>query len=897
MHLRAFQKFTYSKLCLKPAHIIAVLSLLIWGCSAQKNTGLSRGYHNLTAKYNVLFNGSESYKDGLNKIDEEFTDDYSEVLPVFNYKAKEVVTLAGSDMDRTIKKCSKLITLHSITAKPKVKDNKTLSPDERAFFSKKEYNVFVDDAYLLMAKAHFYRHEFSQASDIFRKVINDFKNQSTTYESHIWLARVSIETGQNIEVSDILNKLINDETFPEKLLSDLYLTHADYFLSQKNYPEAISYLEKAVDSEKKKKVLARYQFILAQLYEKTGDLKRASQYYAQVIRLNPPYEMAFNARINRALAYEQGFGAADEIETELMKMLQDDKNLEYQDQIYYALGNLATKEGNERKAVEFYEKSLKSNKGNDRQKIRSYLTLANYFYSIPDYPGAQAYYDSVVSHVEPGYPGYNNLYSKSKSLTRLVNEINTVTFGDSVLYLAKIPTEDLYKKIDAIIADERKKQDEERAEEQEKRLDEQFGQETAMRNARQQSATGSASTQWYFYNDAARNLGFREFKLKWGNRRLEDHWQRSSKAMLNFAQGANDEIEDPEGVTEDSERSAGSMNRDFYLADIPFSDSAALLILNDIEKALYNMGMIYRDELKDLEKANESFKQLIDRFPQSANLLSAYYNMYGIAREQNNTAMMEYYKNLIAGKFPESMYARVLTDPEYFVKIERKEKEVHDYYVQTYALYQSGNYADVVVRCRNASNSYPDNKLTPQFAYLGILANGKSTDQKTFRDSLISIISKYPGSDIAADARNLINYMDRDHPEFREAEEKRISEELYSYSPPAKHLFILALDKQISTNQLVFNIINFNLDNNDSLNLIVEVINLNNRQNLITVKTFRKLEQAVNYMDKVFNSEEIRKDMPDFTPIPFVISERNLATLRQDRSVDRYLKFYNENYK
>ena len=137
------------------------------GCSAQKNTGLSRAYHNLTAKYNVLFNGNESFKNGIEKIDKEFKDDYSAILPVFNYESKEIASIASPDMDRTIKKCSKLITLHSITAKPKVRDNKTLSPEEREFFSKKEYNAFVDDAYLLMGKAHFYKHEYAMASEFF----------------------------------------------------------------------------------------------------------------------------------------------------------------------------------------------------------------------------------------------------------------------------------------------------------------------------------------------------------------------------------------------------------------------------------------------------------------------------------------------------------------------------------------------------------------------------------------------------------------------------------------------------------------------------------------------------------------------------------------------------------
>jgi hypothetical protein len=243
------------------------------------------------------------------------------------------------------------------------------------------------------------------------------------------------------------------------------------------------------------------------------------------------------------------------------------------------------------------------------------------------------------------------------------------------------------------------------------------------------------------------------------------------------------------------------------------------------------------------------------------------------------------------------MYAKILTDPEYFEKIRKEEQTITKYYTETYQLYQSGNYSAVVERCLTAARNFPVNNLKPQFEYLGILAYGKNTDQKIFRDSLISIIARYPSSDIAKDARNLVSYMDRDHPEIREAEEKRISQELYSFSPPAKHHFIFAVEKTINTNQLVFNIINYNLDFSDSLNLIVEVISLNNSQNLVSVKLFKNLDQATVYLRNIIVSDQIRKDIPDFKSMPFVISEKNLITLRQDKSVERYLKFYNENYK
>lgn len=876
--------------------ILAFIALLLlFGCSAQKNTGLSRTYHNITARYNVLFNGKESFNDGVEKIELEYKDDYAQLLPVFKYSNKEVVAIAGAEMDRTIKKCSKLITLHSITAKPKVNENKTLSPSERAFFSKKEYNLYVDDAYLLMGKAHFYKHEYPLASDIFKKIVNDFKGQPVVFDAQVWQARISIETGQFIAASDILASLKNNAEFPERLFPELYTTNADFYLKQKDYPKAIENLQKAIELEKRKKIRNRYCFILAQLYEKTGDLKLASDAYAAVIKMNPSYEMAFNAHINRALAYEQGFGQASAIESELNKMLHDDKNIEYNDQIYYALGNLAIKEGNKEKALEYYKKSLDANTGNERQQIRSYLTIADIYYNIPDYSNAQAFYDSVLTKIDADYPGYNSLFTKSGSLTRLVEAINTVQFSDSVLFLASLPQTELNARIDDMISDERQLQEDEKQKEYNARLEQQFNQELSDNVSSQSVSTNTSK--WYFYNETARTQGYREFKLKWGNRRLEDHWQRSSKAMTTFMPGATEE--DVQGSPEQktTETTFDKLSRQYYVANIPFSDSAKNTRLNQIEASLYTMALIYKDELKDYSKANESFKELIRRFSNSSNALAAYFSLYTIAREQNNQAMMDYYKNIIASRFPNSTYAKVLTDPNYFLEIERQDQLVQEFYKQTYNFYTEGNLNEVIYRSNEAERKYRNHSLIPRFQYLRILALGKTLPKNVFRDSLIAISTRYPDTDIAADAKNIVEYMDQEHPEIKEAQEIKISRELYTVQNQAKHRFVFALSKKISTNQLVFNMINFNLDRYDSLNLIVDVIGINADQNLISVKAFNNSRQAQQYLSEIAASEEIHKDLPDLTLTPFIISEENLNTLLNDKSVSRYLKFYTENYK
>ncbi len=868
---------------------------MIAGCSAEKNTLLSRSYHNLTAKYNVLFNGSESFKKGCDKIAANFDDEYAEILPVFLYGDEEVSSVAVPDMDRTIEKCSKLITLHSITAKPEVKNNKPMSPAERDFYNKREYNMYVDDAYVLMGKAYFYKFNYEMAVNIFRRVQNDFGDVPEVYEAQVWLTRIYNETGQYKSSAQLISDLEGNSNFPDKLLSLLYTTVADYNLKQKNYPQAISYLEKAVEQEKDKDSRTRYYFILAQLYERTGNLQKSSDYYARVIKMNPPFEMTFNASINQALNYQEGYEKAAEIEKELKKMLRDDKYNDYQDQVYYALGDFYTKEGDQAAAMEYYEKSIQANINNSRQKIRSYLTLADIYYEMPDYIHAQAYYDSILSMIGKDYPDYEMLAKKSGSLSSLVEYVNTVTLEDSVQLLAQLNKQDLYDKIDGIINEEREQRQLEQQRQNEERLDRQFANEMASRTSRT-GQSESESSNWYFYNETARSLGYSEFKLNWGNRRLEDHWQRENKTTFTFDAGSN-LADEPDDETESTAGQALSrMSRDYYLAGIPFTDSAMTVSHKRIENALYNMGMLYKNDLKDYEKATEAFKDLIRRYPESDYIVSANYNLYAIAKEENNKALEELYKNTIISGFPETMYAKVLNNPGYIDELESREQEIQDYYEETYDNYSNGNYAEVVRRADYALQNFAGHVLLPKFAYLKVLARGMETDRKVFRDNLLALISEYPGTEVADDARHVVDYLDRETPELLEEEEREIAEALYTMNTEAAHVFAFATDRNTNVNQLIFNIINYNLDHFDALNLNVDLVNLDSQQSLVIVKPFGDMNEAMEYLNAIREQDAIRRDIPEADLMPLVISGDNYQTLLKDRSLSRYMQFFNENY-
>ncbi|HQN94570.1 MAG TPA: tetratricopeptide repeat protein, partial [Prolixibacteraceae bacterium] len=268
-------------------------------CSTEKNTTMSRFYHNTTAHYNIYFNANEAYKKGIKQAEAANTDNYVAILPMFIISKPEAASAVTGDMDKTIKKSSKAIKFHSITAKPKTKSGK-MSAKDKEFYNKKEFNKWVDDCFLLMGKAHFAKHDFLQARQNFEYIIRQFPKEDVAYEAKIWLARTFTESGKFKNAKDMLDLIEADKNMPKKYQADFAAAYADYFLKQNEYEDAIPKLRRAAKESPKKKQRVRYKYILAQLLEETGQNKAASDMYNEVTKMNPPYEMEFNARINMA---------------------------------------------------------------------------------------------------------------------------------------------------------------------------------------------------------------------------------------------------------------------------------------------------------------------------------------------------------------------------------------------------------------------------------------------------------------------------------------------------------------------------------------------------------------------------------------------------------------------
>lgn len=878
--------------------LIFITGIFLGSCSVEKNTGATRNFHNLTSHYNIYFNASESYKQGIIRAGESYNDDFTTLLPLFYYEDESTQQSISPQMKRAIDKSTKVITFHSITAKPKVKRGRQ-SEKDKAFYEKNEYNKWVDDCYVLIGKSYMHQGEFFLAAESFKHAIKNFPEEESYYQALTWLLRAYSVMDELDEAEAVIVTLNEIEDYPKKYMELLYTSLADYFMKREDYGKAAENLEKALDTGPGKSDRIRYSYILAQLYKEIGEGDASIRNFQKVVRMNPPYVMAFNAKVSMAEAFEAGSANSGEIKKLLNKMLRDSKNKEYLDQIYYALGNIYMEEGDRKKAIEYYHLSVRSSVQNNYQKGESCRTLAEIYYNQPQYTLSAAYYDTAVNLLSEDYPNYRILQLRSNSLNGLVRNINTYELQDSLQILAALPESERLSVIDDIIEGVRKKEEEERLRQQEAMQDAQFNRSELYSS--QGTGFGASNQQaggkWYFYNLNAKSFGQPEFRMKWGDRKLEDNWRRSNKQAVTNLLDENGENGDGEGEGEGTVI-IDNKSREFYLVDIPLSDSAMDISHVKLEEALYNMGMIYRDDLLDYDKAIESLEELVSRYPEGNYTMASYYYLYDLFNTNQNPSKADYYKNQLSRKYPDSHMAMLLTNPNYISELEAEQQKIEDFYMDVYNDFKNDRHMEVIRKATPGIETYRnDEDLASRLSFLKAMSVGALNGEEAMKTELDSILARFPSTEIASEAQEIIDYMYVAFPVIKEADQVKEAVQLYTYNPEASHKFMLALEKSQNLNLVNFNLLNYNLDNFNEYDLNIELQNLNVDYNLLVVGEFADYEGVSRYADLVRQDifDIMGEISSDFYEI-VLISGENYSKLLQAKEVKPYLLFYKQNY-
>jgi tetratricopeptide (TPR) repeat protein len=602
-------------------------------------------------------------------------------------------------------------------------------------------------------------------------VIQNFPEEEVYFAALTWLLRAYNAIGVADKAENLVVLLNDLDEFPEKYEEELYTSLADYHIRNEAYEEAAEQLEKALETKPKKNRRIRYRYILAQLHDEAGNGEASIKNYRRVVRMNPPYVMAFNAKVSMAGAFQSGSAESGEIIKLLNKMLKDSKNDEFRDQIYFALGNIYMEKGERDKAIDYYHLSVSASVQNNYQKGQSSLTLANIYYNEPRYNLSAAYYDTAVNMLSEDYPNYSTLKTRSESLNDLVRNIGTFELQDSVQILAQMPENERISVIDEIIDNLRKEEQEARMREQEAMQNLQMGRSGQFDG---QSGFGGNTQQggrWYFYNLNAKSFGQPEFRMKWGDRKLEDNWRRGNKQSTTelIEEGGGEGVEGMEG---EETIVIDNKSREFYLQDIPLTDSAMEVSHRKLEEALYNMAMIYRDDLLDYEMAIESLEELVSRYPDGEYTMASYYYLHGLYNNVQQPTQAEQYKNLLARKYPDSHLAKLLTNPEYIRELEEEEQRIERYYEDVYNAYRDERFGEVIRMADQGLEMYSeDRELLPRLSYLRALSVGALRGKEEMKTELDSIVAWYPGTEIAEEVQEIIDYMYVAFPVFKEADQ------------------------------------------------------------------------------------------------------------------------------
>jgi len=894
---------------------LLAIAVSFQGCSTEKNTALSRGYHNLTSHYNVFFNARQNVKEGLLRIDERVEDEYTRVLPLFKYSNPQAANVARTEMETAVLKCSKLIAIHSITQKPKRRSNQ--SEHYKEFASQPEYNKWVDDAYLLMGQACLYLHDYHRALENFSYLVRKFKNEPVKYEAYLWMATTYITDKRYQNAREVLEIMDSDPWFPRKLQKRLELVRAYYHINQNQYKEAIPSLEEALRYRFPGNEEARYTFILAQLYASTENPVLAEKRFRQVIRKRPSYVMAFNARLNRA-SQVTGESDTEDLKKQLKRMLRDKKNTEFQDRIYYALGNVAMKEGKKQDALNFYKTSAAKSTNNNGQRALSCLTLARTYYSDEDYVNSQLYYDSTLTVIDSDFEGYTEISTRAASLGRLVKNLNIVTREDSLQNLVLMPERERDKLFSKWIREAQKSEQRQREREQ---AQQEGGYHSYARGRTAVKMPGGART-WYFYNPTTAGIGKSDFSRIWGRRKLEDNWRRANKSSSSIDEPlANNLIINQEDTTGGKSRTRieDPKSKEYYLQDLPLTDSLMMLSNERLGSALFKLGRIYQSEFNDFNRAVDSYEQMNSRFPGGIYELPSFYELYKLNKTIGKEERANHYRNKIILEYPGSKYASFLINPNYFAELESRQDSINTLYQKAYTSYSAHDFSTAGKLAGQVIAMEPDSNILPKIKFIEVVSRGSSLDANAFAKMLKSFTESFPASDpydlavkiydlvrdsSLTDMQQLLSsgYINSTivNDEILDIE-RALNDEFegkFSYEEDLFHYFIIALPKnaKIDINRLIFDIANYNLDYYPTDDFDIEKVDINDKSQLVVVRSLPNKEEGLIYFRSIIRKRAAFESLQGVEYFNFIASSKNYREILAAEDYREYLQFFMKNY-
>ena len=912
--------------------VFLTTALILTGCSTQKNTAQSRWWHAFNAKYNTYYNGTLAYIDGSLEKETGNKDNYTEQIPLYTVSNKNSREIGKANFDRAIEKCEKAIHQHSIKRRPEWTKNRRKTAKDIEWLSRREYNPFLWKAWMLMGRSQFYQGDFESAAATFSYMSRLYATQPAIYgKARAWLAKCYIEQNWNYDAEDVIRNILRD-SIHWRAQKEWDYTFADYYIHTGNAEQAIPYLRKVISHEMRRKQKAREWYLMGQLQASIGNKKEAYKAFRHVIRQNPPYELAFNARI--AMTEVMAKDNAGKMISRLKRMATSDNNKEYQDQIYYAIGNIHLSRKDTLQAITAYEKGNQKSTRNGIEKGVLLLHLGDLYWTKEKFSDARRCYGEAIGLLDKDRKDYQQLANRSKVLDELVPYTDAVQLQDSLQQLARMSEKERNAAIDRVIDALKKKEKEERNRKAEEEAESTLRQDGgnlannnnfASSNSPQKNNENSANTpangQWYFYSPLTVSQGKAQFQKLWGKRDNVDNWQRINKTVVANAAGAEeitDEQRDSLAQAAEQEEllkqtSDSAVNdphrREYYLAQIPFTPEQLAESNKLLEDGLYHAGVIFKDKLDNLPLSRKSLLRLVSNHPDYAHLDDAYYHLYLLYSRERKPEMAQTYLQKLKAEYPESQWTTLLSDPYYAENAKRGVQIEDSLYTLTYQAFRDGEYDKVERNAQISRNRFPDGANRDKFLFIGGLSKLNDGDIKSCLADLKEVVSKYPDSRLSEMAGMIINGVDAGRRLYggkfdlndvwtrRSIElNDRDSTRQKGYSPErnASFVFLLAYDPdKTNENQLLFEMAKYNFTSYMARYFDINIEDLEGLHRM-QISGFNSYDEARQYANAVYQQPAIKRLLGNVRA--YVISEPNLKLLGTSHTYEEYEKFYSKHF-
>lgn len=740
---------------------------------------------NLNTRYNFYFNAERKINDILLNARSGFKDNFATLIPFYNYSLNGTAS-QEKDLDSVLMKCNDAILLHDLR------------------------NDWVDDLYLMMGQAYFYKKNFDSAAITFQyvnfafqprkkdeignvKYIGSNNNETGNVytistqekknivnktlghtparnESLLWMARTFIEKGNYGEAGSMIEILRHDANFPKRLEPELKEIQAYLHYTQGAYDSAAHFLELALDNAEDIQEKARWEYLLAQLSEINEKPAEADEWYDKVITHTTDPIMEAYARINR-IRLISGDDEDKRIQSnidELMKMVKKYKYEEYKHIIYYAAAQMEISRDQFDPALNYLKLAALNSTNDPEFKNKAYLELSNLAFDQRKYKDAAMGYDSIDLN-DPAILEPERIQDRKILLADIIRSYETIRVEDSLLRIASMPEQERAAYVKNLVRKLRK----------EKGLKEEAanqgsfmgGTSSVIDPIRQDQAAdlfanNSGKGDWYFYNTSMKSRGTRDFKSTWGNRPNVDNWRRSSaisQQALALQPPARTEIAPVNTtVTPNSKTMPAELTTEALSANIPLTPEMVQASNDSIALALHQLGKIYREKTGDCPSLIANNEELLNRFPQSPYAEEALFGLIYCHQKNGNAERANFYKDYMTKNYSQSKFLRMINDPK---KAEAENKALITAATKKYeSIYNSfieGDFNTALAEKKKADSSYGENFWTPQLLYIESIYFIKQREDSTAITTLKKLIALYPKSPMSVKAGNMINVLQR----------------------------------------------------------------------------------------------------------------------------------------